>query len=647
MFRLPTPAVRLASPVLWAFAMLSLLSMPSHAEDEDPADRVARISYLRGSVSMQIADDEGWAEARINQPLTSGDQLSTDGQGRSELQMGSTTIQVGANTQLQLLELSDEVLQLKITQGVVNVLVRELGKDDTVEVDTPNASVSAMEPGTYRIEVPDQELATVIQVREGSVDVASERRSFALHADEQLTLRGDDRVAAEFSDLGPMDEFDRWAADRNERAERVTSSRYVGPEVIGYEDLDDYGYWRWEYNYGYVWTPTHMVSGWAPYRYGRWAWVSPWGWTWVDDAPWGFAPFHYGRWTTIGSRWCWVPGPRTVRAVYAPALVAWVGTPGLSISVGIGSYPVGWIPLGPREVYRPAYRSSYHYIVNVNRSNSLLNEHEFERGYRRRPHDDVYHNRRAMSVVTADTLRSARPVRGRLIRSDDLHLQPITDTSTLQPQRNRVPVGSRRADPSGTNQREVIARRRPMPIEDRQPDRVRVIETPTVRSGNVDRGRGPEVRRDDGNGNHGARDNARAPGSDDRWSTNRSRSTTLPYVDPENRSDRNTQPQPNVPAIAPPSANPGATEPRVRGNPWIRDEQRLGGRERSGNEYSAPPVQRPPAMPPRNNFPQRGDMPRGTMPPPMQPSRPTIGESNRSDNGSGRKHGRGPGGDAR
>ena len=76
---------------------------------------------------------------------------------------------------------------------------------------------------------------------------------------------------------------------------------------------------------------------WAPYRYGRWVWVAPWGWTWIDDAPWGFAPFHYGRWAQsrmIAGAGC--RGQRHVRAVYAPALVGWIGTPDFSVSVKVG-----------------------------------------------------------------------------------------------------------------------------------------------------------------------------------------------------------------------------------------------------------------------------------------------------------------------
>src|SRR5205814_1992738 len=104
---------------------------------------------------------------------------------------------------------------------------------------------------------------------------------------------------------------------------------------------------RPEPQYGAIWVPRRVPVDWAPYRYGHWAWIEPWGWTWVDDAPWGFAPFHYGRWIFTAGNWGWVPGPRTVRPVYAPALVAWVGGPRLnaSVSIGGGRGGVAWFPL--------------------------------------------------------------------------------------------------------------------------------------------------------------------------------------------------------------------------------------------------------------------------------------------------------------
>ena len=90
-------------------------------------------------------------------------------------------------------------------------------------------------------------------------------------------------------------------------------------QLIGYQDLDQYGSWRNTPDYGAVWVPNGTPAGWAPYHNGHWVWVDPWGWTWVDDAPWGFAPFHYGRWAYVGGYWGWVPGPVAERPVYAPA----------------------------------------------------------------------------------------------------------------------------------------------------------------------------------------------------------------------------------------------------------------------------------------------------------------------------------------
>jgi Family of unknown function (DUF6600) len=604
-------SVRLSSSATClTIVFLGLWNVLAQAEDVDPADRVARVSYLRGEVYTQTVDDDEWANATINQPLTSGDQLWTSRRGRAELQLGSTTLQIDADTQLKLLELSDDVVQIQVTQGVVNASVRNLSKRDTVEVDTPNAAVSVMESGTYRIEVADNDELTVVLVRVGSVDVASDQQDYALHEDERLVLRGS-RGSIEFDDLGRMDEFDRWAAERNQRAERVVSSRYVGADVIGYEDLDDYGYWRWHNDYGYVWMPTRIVSGWAPYRYGHWAWVSPWGWTWIDDAPWGFAPFHYGRWTTIGSRWCWVPGPRTGRAIYAPALVAWIGTPGLSVSVNIGARPVGWIPLGPHEIYRPVYPTSHSYVVNVNISNSRLNHDEFERGYHRQPNEIRYANRNAASVVRADALRNARPVRDQLIRSSDRELQPLTTAPLARPER-REQVGNQRDTPPMTpNARKVLARRQPrQPVFTNgtavRPHGLRIIE-PTVSRRND--GAGPEVSGNIRDGSTDAnqrdvRDSNRSPETINRQKAP-ARSlrsvTTSPSIRADSsrdQRDRNSTLTPPVsssggiaPSVAPRRDTPVVSEPRIRnysGSDELRSSNRQNNRSVNPGTSSTP-----------------------------------------------------------
>ena len=135
---------------------------------------------------------------------------------------------------------------------------------------------------------------------------------------------------------------------RDRRDDESQSARYVSPDVVGYEDLDDNGSWRSDPGYGYVWVPTRVASGWAPYQDGHWAWISPWGWTWVDDAPWGYAPFHYGRWVSLGGTGAWVPGPRQVEPVYAPALVVFIGG-GRGHFAGEAGWQCGMVPVGPKR----------------------------------------------------------------------------------------------------------------------------------------------------------------------------------------------------------------------------------------------------------------------------------------------------------
>ena len=175
-------------------------------------------------------------------------------------------------------------------------------------------------------------------------------------------------ATSEIAPMRPPDGWDQWCIDRDSREDQAAaaSARYVPREMVGYEDLGDNGVWSEVPDYGPVWAPRVPV-GWAPYHYGHWAWVEPWGWTWIDDAPWGFAPFHYGRWAFVGGGWVWVPGAMVARPVYAPALVAFVGGPRFSMAVGIGGGAgVAWFPLGPREVYVPAYRVSPMYVRQVN-----------------------------------------------------------------------------------------------------------------------------------------------------------------------------------------------------------------------------------------------------------------------------------------
>jgi len=338
---------------------------------QDPPSRVARLSYLDGSVSFQAGGSGDWGNAAKNRPVTIGDKIWVDKDSRAELQAGQASIHLGAMTALSFLNLDQNITQMRLAEGSINFRVRELREGDTYEVDTPNIAFTVREAGAFRIDVNENGDGTIVTVIRGEGEVTAGGKSHLVRGGELAEFNGTDSDIDYHTDRAPQpDDFDRWAADRDRREENSVSARYVSRDTVGYSDLDDNGTWSQEPNYGPVWYPSTVAVGWAPYSYGYWSYVGPWGWTWVDYAPWGFAPFHYGRWNYFGGRWGWCPGPIGYYPVYGPAFVGFLGG-GFGFGVGIG---VGWFPLGFGEVYHPwyGYRRGGAYIRNINIHNTYI-----------------------------------------------------------------------------------------------------------------------------------------------------------------------------------------------------------------------------------------------------------------------------------
>jgi uncharacterized protein DUF6600 len=394
----------------------------------DPPSVVGRLNYISGPVSFAPAQaDEEWVAATLNRPITTGDRLWTDNNAFAEMHVGSLAIRMAPQTSLDVLNLDDRALQLRVAQGDVNLRVRRIPSGRLIEIATPNGAVVVRQPGSYRISV-DGDSSTVTVRAGGLAEVFTAGSSVLVRDGEEAAIS---RSRPELFAASQPDEFDRWAADRDRRHDRVASTRYVPVEMTGYEDLDQYGEWRTVAEYGNVWIPSSVPTGWAPYRYGHWVWISPWGWTWVDDQPWGFAPSHYGRWVWYDNYWAWAPGRLIERPVYSPALVAFIGGANFSVSIGPA---VGWVPLGYREPYIPWYTASRTYVRNVNITH-VSNVTNINTTNIR------YVNRTAptgVTVVSRDNFISARPVQQATINvpSRTLAAAPVTrGTPVSQPQR--------------------------------------------------------------------------------------------------------------------------------------------------------------------------------------------------------------------
>jgi DNA segregation ATPase FtsK/SpoIIIE-like protein len=442
----------------------------------DPPAVVGRLNYVSGPVSFAPAEaaDE-WVAAPLNRPITTGDRLWTDTNAFAEMHVGSLAVRMAPQTSLDVLNLDDRALQLRVAQGDVNLRVRRIPSGRLIEIATPNGSVVVRQPGSYRISVDAD--SSIVTVRAGGqAEVFGTGGSVLLRDAEEVVLS---RSRPELFAAAQPDEFDRWAADRDRRHDRVASTRYVPVEMTGYEDLDQYGEWRTVAEYGNLWIPSAVPTGWAPYRYGHWVWISPWGWSWIDDQPWGFAPSHYGRWVWYHNYWAWAPGRIIERPVYSPALVAFIGGSNFSVSIGAGP-AVGWVPLGYREPYMPWYTASRTYVQNVNVAyvTNVTNINTTNIRYVNRTAPQ------AVTVVSRDAFIAARPVQQATISvpSRTLASAPVTRGAPVsQPQRTsfvRQERGSR--PPAQVIAREAVVVNRPPTLarESGRASAPRVAESP-------------------------------------------------------------------------------------------------------------------------------------------------------------------------
>lgn len=346
----------------------NLLASNSTPAAQDPPGRAGRVQVLAGRASLRPQGQSEWVDAASNRPVTAGDDLWVDAEGRAMVQLGSSTVFLDSNTAITITSIDTDTLQLGLNAGTVLLHVGSVAKNALVEVDVQGLSAVLERPGDYLIS-KNQQGAEAVTVRTGEAEVRIGTDHIAVREGQKLAHARPATPVRTLTPAGPADGFEQVCLSVDQKSSTLPALHYVSEDMVGYQDLDAHGTWSPTTEYGTVWAPSNVASNWAPYRFGHWAFVLPWGWTWVDDAPWGFAPFHYGRWVFWQNAWAWAPGPYRHRPLYAPHLVTFLGAQGgvgVSAGIGIGGGSVAWIPLGYNDPFMPGYAASYVYLRNIN-----------------------------------------------------------------------------------------------------------------------------------------------------------------------------------------------------------------------------------------------------------------------------------------
>lgn len=360
-------------------------------ENQGPPERnVARISLLNGEVSVRRGDSGDVIAAAVNAPLVLQDAVLTASNSRAEVQFDSANVlRIAANSEVRMADLEWQRYQLQVATGTVTL--RVIGNSQSqIEIQTPILAVHPQGPGIYRITVREDG-QTEVTVRQGQAQVSTPKGSEILKAGSTMMARGQ-ASDPEFQIVAAtgIDDWDRWNQDRDRVFETSRSSQYLSPDIYGAENLDQYGRWVQDPQYGAVWAP-QVAADWAPYRAGQWVWEDYYGWTWVSYDPWGWAPYHYGRWFHGSVGWCWYPGPRYSHHYWSPALVAFFGFGGGG-GVGFGFGNVGWVPLAPFEPFHRWWGPGYYGGRSFASRTTIVNNFNVVNSYR---------NARAFNGITA------------------------------------------------------------------------------------------------------------------------------------------------------------------------------------------------------------------------------------------------------
>ncbi len=328
---------------------------------------VGRLSVIQGQVSTMHGDGTQWVAGTINTPVMPGDKVATADRARAEIQLDPANVmRLDEHTEAQVADLEQNKIQIQLASGLVDFSVLN-GTQADVEVDTPNMGVHPLSPGIYRIQV-NSPTETLLIVRKGEAEVLTNQGSTKVEAGQIIQIHGSDNPEYKIDSAPGGDDFDKWCSNRDRDLTRAESAQNSNVPYTGSSDLNTYGQWNEVPDYGWCWTP-QVDAGWVPYSAGNWGWEPYYGWTWISYEPWGWAPYHYGRWFMYGGAWRWWPavGAFGLRAMWAPAYVSFFGFGGRGFGFGLGFGSIGWLALGPRDIFHPWFGAGHSFgAMNFN-----------------------------------------------------------------------------------------------------------------------------------------------------------------------------------------------------------------------------------------------------------------------------------------
>jgi len=150
------------------FVSIVLLALPAGTSwaTDTAMPLYGRVGALAGAAQYHSTAGE-WSDALVNEPVTAGTGLRTAQSAEAELRIPGARLALAPSSELRILRLDNETLQITMPDGRVGIHLDGGGAAKTIEIDLPYGGVWLDAPGDYDIAAGDAHAPAVVQVFAG------------------------------------------------------------------------------------------------------------------------------------------------------------------------------------------------------------------------------------------------------------------------------------------------------------------------------------------------------------------------------------------------------------------------------------------------------------------------------------------------
>ncbi len=169
-------------------------SPPQPTTTEEAPCRVGSLVYISGEVNYAlraVSGDPavlGWSTADFNQPVSQDMSLQTGPMASARVRIGPNAIQMSGDTLIDVLNLSDQIIEISVRVGRIHLQLSRLSQIESVEI--PYGSVWLLQTGAYEIETGTADQPARVVVFDGRARFIGGKVDLPIDGGEEARVTG-------------------------------------------------------------------------------------------------------------------------------------------------------------------------------------------------------------------------------------------------------------------------------------------------------------------------------------------------------------------------------------------------------------------------------------------------------------------------